>query len=193
MRYIPAPTVNDVVRSLSIAATLIALTAPSLAFAQGPGRTRTGFWFNAGLGWGTADCELCVDQRVGGAAGVLALGGTLSQRLMLGASANAWIRHEGDLTQTLGALNAIVRFYPFSRGHFYLLAGLGASAREVKTGTAGSTLSVTENGTAAILGAAYDFRIARNVSLTPFANVIGVDFDGQGTGFTQIGLGITVH
>src|SRR3972149_5481078 len=181
MRYIPAPTVNDVVRSLSIAATLIALTAPSLAFAQGPGRTRTGFWFNAGLGWGTADCELCVDQRVGGAAGVLALGGTLSQRLMLGASANAWIRHEGDLTQTLGALNAIVRFYPFSRGHFYLLAGLGASAREVKTGTAG------------ILGAAYDFRIARNVSLTPFANVIGVDFDGQGTGFTQIGLGITVH
>jgi len=54
-------------------------------------------------------------------------------------------------------------------------------------------VSVSENGTAAILGAAYDFRMARNVSLTPFANVIGVEFDGQGTGFTQIGLGITVH
>lgn len=52
---------------------------------------------------------------------------------------------------------------------------------------------MTEYGTAAILGAGYDFRIASNVSLTPFANVIGVDFDGQGTGFTQVGLGITVH
>jgi hypothetical protein len=112
---------------------------------------------------------------------------------MLGASANAWTSEEGDVTQTLGALSAIVRFYPFSRTHFSLLGGLGVSAREVETETAGETSSTTENGTAAILGLAYDFRIASNVSLTPFANVIGVDFDGQGTGFTQIGLGITVH
>lgn len=106
---------------------------------------------------------------------------------------NGWIRHEGNVTQTLGALTAVGRFYPFARRHLYLLCGLGVSAREAKTGTGGATSSVTDHGTAAMLGAAYDFRIAGNVSLTPFANVIGVDFGGQGTGFTQIGLGITFH
>jgi len=137
MRHIPAPTVKECLRPLLIASTLIALTA-SLAFAQGPERTRRGFWFMGGLGWGTADCELCADQRVGGVAGVLALGGTLSQKLTLGASANAWVRREGDVTQTLGALDATVRFYPFSRAHLSLLAGLGVSGREVKTETAGA-------------------------------------------------------
>jgi hypothetical protein len=175
-----------------LAFTLLALTGPSVS-AQASERAHKGLWFIGGLGWGTADCELCADERVGGAAGVLALGGTLSQRLMLGASANAWVREEGQATERLGALSAIVRFYPFSPAHFYLLGGLGVSAREVEVETAGETSSTTENGTAAILGLAYDFRIGSNVSLTPFANVIGVDFDGQGTGFTQIGLGITVH
>jgi hypothetical protein len=180
---------------------LLALAPPSLAFAQGPAQTRTGFWSTVGLGWGTADCELCADERVGdaagvrvgGAAGVLALGGTLSERFLLGASVNAWRRHDGDVTQTLGALSAIVRFYPSSRRHVHFLVGLGASARDVKTKTAGRAGSGTEYGTAAILGAGYDLRIARNVSVTPFANVIGVDFHGRGTGFTQVGLGITVH
>ena len=138
MRHIPAPTVKGCLRPLLIASTLIALTAPSLAFAQGPERTRRGFWVMGGLGWGTADCELGADQRVGGVAGVLALGGTLSQKLTLGASANAWVRREGDVTQTLGALDATVRFYPFSRAHLSLLAGLGVSGREVKTETAGA-------------------------------------------------------
>lgn len=75
------------------------LVVASVAVAQAPERTRTGFWLNAGLGWGTADCGPCADERVGGTAGVLALGGTLSQKLLLGASANAWIRQGTGFTQ----------------------------------------------------------------------------------------------
>lgn len=192
MRYAQPPSVMDVGRSVLIVVMLSALTTSS-ALGQDPNRTRTGFWFNGGIGWGTADCESCAEARVSGAAGVLALGGTLSQKFMLGASANGWIRDDGDITQTLSALSAVVRFYPFGRGDLYLLGGLGVSARAVKTAAAGDPSTVTQNGSAAILGAGYDFRVARKVSLTPFANVIGVDFDGQGTGFTQVGLGVTVH
>jgi len=128
------------------------------------------------------------------AAGALvSLGGTLSQRLALGVSANGWTKDEGDVRITLTALTAAIRFYPAPTGDFFLLGGLGISAREVKTGTGSVSLSVSENGTAALAGAGYDLRIGRNLSLTPFANVIGVDFDGQGTGFTQIGPSVTVH
>ena len=181
------------IRSLLTAAALIGLLAPSSAFAQAPERTRQGFWFNGGLGWGTADCEACADDRVGGVAGVLALGGTLSQKLVLGASLNAWTKEEGDVTLTLGALTAAVRFYPARTGNLFLLGGLGVSSREVKAGTGNVSVTVSENGTAALAGVGYDLRVGKNLSLTPFANVIGVDFDGQGTGFTQIGLSLTVH
>lgn len=129
MRYVPGPALKQPLRSLFAAFILIAVSGPSLAFAQAPERAHKGFWFAGGLGWGTADCELCGDERVGGAVGVLAVGGTLSQRLMLGASANTWIRQDGDITQTLGALSAVVRFYPFSRPQFSLLGGLGVSAQ----------------------------------------------------------------
>lgn len=178
---------------LPIAVTLMALAAPRGVLAQEAARTRAGFWFNGGLGWGTSDCESCAEGERNGAAGVLAVGGTLSQKLLLGASSNAWIRDEDDVRQTLGALTALVRFYPSRTGHFYLAAGLGISSRDVEVDVTGGTLSTSENGSAALIGLGYDFRIGRNVSLTPFANAVGLDFDGEGTGFTQLGLSITVH
>ena len=176
-----------------IASILIGLTAPASAFAQAGEPIRTGFWFNAGLGAGNADCELCANTRVGGIVGVLAVGGTLSQKFVLGASATVWIRHETDITQTLGALNAVLGYYPFPRIPLHLQMGLGFSARAIKTATPTGSATNTDNGTAAIIGVAYDFRVARNVSLTPFASALGVDFSGQGTGLSQVGLGITVH
>ena len=93
----------------------------------------------------------------------------------------------------LSALTAVVRFYPTRAGDFFLLAGLGTSAREVRTGSSGFSVTASENGTAALLGAGYDLRVGRNLSLTPFANLIGVDFDGEGTGSSQIGLSLTAH
>ena len=37
---------------------LVALLVPSLLTAQRP-QTRQGFWFNGGLGWGSAGCDGC--------------------------------------------------------------------------------------------------------------------------------------
>ena len=182
-----------ITRTMLTAAVLIGLLGPSTAFAQEPERTRQGFWFSGGLGWGTADCEACVNDRVGGAAAVLALGGTLSQKLLLGASLNGWFKQEGDVTLALGATTAALRFYPARNAGLFLLGGLGVSSRAIKTDVGNVSVTVSDNGTAALLGAGYDLRVARNLSLTPFANVIGVDFDGQGTGFTQVGLSLTVH
>lgn len=180
-------------RTLLAAAALGAALAPASVLAQEAERTRQGFWFSGGLGWGGADCEQCEDGRVGGGAAVLALGGTLSQRLLLGASANAWARTEDEVTIALSALTAMVRFYPSRTGGFHLSAGLGVSSRSVEVEGGGVSVTVSENGTAALLGTGYDFRVGRNVSLTPFANLVGADFDGQGTGFTQVGLAVTVH
>jgi hypothetical protein len=131
---------------------------------------------------------MCTESRVSGTAGLLELGGTLSRQFRLGASAGIWTRHETNVTQSLAALTAIVRYYPWWRLH--LLAGLGVSTRQVKTLSTGAT---SENGTAAVLGVGYDVPVSRTLTLTPFANVIGVDFSGQGTAFTQLGLALSVY
>src|SRR5687767_8945766 len=109
-------------RFVMLAAVATMLASP-VVHAQSP-QMRDGFWFNVGLGWGSFSCEDCAD-RDGGFSGALGLGGSLSQRVLLGASYNFWTKTEDDVTFTVGTFTAAMRFYPSSRGGFFLLGGLG--------------------------------------------------------------------
>jgi hypothetical protein len=168
------------------------LLAASTASAQ-RAQTRGGFWGNFGLGWATLGCEDCFD-RIEGAAGVLALGGTLSSKWQLGGAVNTWTRSEDDATLTVGLVSVAARFYPSATGGFHLLGGLGVASIEFQVGDEGPTLSGRETGTGAVLGLGYDIRLGRLVSLTPFANWIGTRYDGGGDlNFAQLGLSVTIH
>jgi hypothetical protein len=74
----------------------------------------------------------------------------------LGASSNVWLHDENDVTTTLGALMAMVRFCPSRRGHFSLLGGLGVKRPQ----------NWQERQSDA-------------------ANLVGLDYDGEGTSFTH--------
>jgi hypothetical protein len=156
----------------------------------GEGRhSREGFWVNAGLGYGSVGCQDC-NVREGAFSGGLALGGALSQKLLVGVGTNRWWKSEGGGTLTVGTIAALIRFYPLATGGFFLLGGLGLGTMHRYAPNFGSD---TQTGFGAIVGLGLDIRVARNVSLTPFCNGFAVSVTDADANVGQIGLGVTVH
>ena len=171
-------------RKVLIAFVLTMFVVPSISNAQ----TRSGFWFNGGLGWGSLGCEDCGD-RVGGLSGNLAIGGTMSEKLLIGAGTNGWTKEEDGATLTAGLLSAQIRWYP-GGGNFHLVGGLGVGTVDLAVDGLGSA---SETMFGALLGLGYDFRVGKNVSISPFWNGVGLSSDEGDANFGQIGLGITIH
>jgi len=166
---------------------LLALT-PEAASAQA-GHARQGFWFNGGLGYGSLGCQDC-SGREGALSGGLALGGTLSQKLLLGVGTNGWTKSENGATLTVGTLTALARFYPSATGGFFLLGGLGIGSIHAEIADFGSD---TETGVGALVGLGYDIRVGPNVSLTPYWNGFAASTSNADANVGQLGLGVTVH
>jgi hypothetical protein len=156
--------------------------------AQRP-QVRQNFWFNFGLGYGSLGCDDC-DERTGSATGILALGGTLSQKVLLGGGIAAWSKDEDGGKLDVGTVAAIIRFYPSATGGFFLTGGLGVGTIRIEIDNVGSD---TEQGFGVLLGLGYDIRVGRSVSITPFLNGFGVRSDDVDANVGQIGVGITVH
>jgi hypothetical protein len=152
-------------------------------------QTRQGFWFNIGLGYGSLGCQNC-SGRTGSLSGGLALGGTLSQKVVIGAGTNGWTKSESGATLTVSTLTALIRFYPSATGGFFLLGGLGVGVIDASVSGFGSN---SETGVGAVLGLGYDFRVGENVSLTPFWNGFAVNSSNSDANVGQIGLGVTIH
>ncbi|MEP6764682.1 MAG: outer membrane beta-barrel protein [Gemmatimonadaceae bacterium] len=157
--------------------------------AQGHPQERHGFWLTLGLGAGSLGCDEC-SSRSTGVSGQLSLGGTITPRLLLGASSNGWTKQESGVTLSMGTLTALVKFYPVLTGGFYLSGGLGIANISASTTGFGSA---SQTGTGAVLGLGYDIRVAKNFSLTPYLNGVGASFDGSQVNFSQIGLGFSWH
>jgi hypothetical protein len=164
----------------------IAIGAPP-AYAQYP-QTRSGFWISVGLGYGSLGCDNC-SGRTGGFSGNISLGGTLSQKLLLGVASTGWTRSENGATLTVGTLDAAIRFYPSATGGFFLTGGIGVGSISAAVGGLGGS----ETGGGAVLGLGYDFRVGKNVSLTPYFNAFGVRTSNSDANVGQIGLSVTVH
>jgi hypothetical protein len=161
------------------------LVASSPVLAQGAATPeRSGFWFNAGLGYGTLGCDDCVG-REGGGSGNLSLGGTLSDRLLLGVGTTGWTKEEFGSRLTVGTFDARMRFYPVRTSGFFLTAGLGLGTATFE--------DESETGVGVVIGVGWDVRLGRRVSLTPFYNGFAMRNDTFDANVGQIGIGITVH
>jgi hypothetical protein len=156
---------------------------------EGGKHSRQGFWFNVGLGYGSFGCRDCND-RTGSVSGGLALGGAVSQKVLLGVGTNGWSKSEDGATLTVSTLAAVIRFYPSATGGFFLLGGLGVGAVRGEISGLGSE---TQTGLGALVGLGWDIRVGRNVSLTPFWNGFAADTEDVDANVGQIGLGLTVH
>jgi hypothetical protein len=173
-------------RATGLSALLTVLLA-STSFAQ-QAQTRDGFWIGGGLGYGSLGCEGCID-RTGAPSGYLKLGTTLRQNILLGIETNGWTKSEFGARLTMGNVSGAVYFYPMASTGLFVKGGAGYSMLDASTDVG----SGSESGFGMILGAGYDVRVTRNLSITPVANWFRGSFDGGSANVLQIGLGVTSH
>ncbi len=150
---------------------------------------RRGFWFNGGLGYGSLGCDDC-DGREGGLSGLIGLGGTVSQKVLLGVTSSGWTKSESGVTLTVGTLTGMIRFYPSNTGRFFLLGGLGLGSIHVDLGDFGSE---TETGGGALLGLGYDIKLGDKTSMTLYWNGFAARTENADANVGQLGLSITAH
>lgn len=147
-------------------------------------QVREGFWFNAGMGFGSLGCESCIG-RENGLSGGLSLGGALGDKWLLGVGTTGWAKQlDGELL-TVGTLDVRFRFYPTLRTGFFITGGLGLGSV--------SYAGDSEFGAGAIVGVGWDIRVGSNVSLTPFWNGFAMQNDNGDANVGQLGLGVTIH
>lgn len=179
------------IRSLPAVVLTLATLAfvPSTVDAQRP-QTRDGFFIGFGLGWGSLGCSECDGEREAGYSGYLKLGGTVSEKLLLGFESNGWYKDENGVTLSQGNLSGVAYLYPEPASGFFLKGGLGWSTLDLSISGLGSE---TETGFGFTAGLGYDARVGSNFSLTPYANLVVGSFDGVSTNVLQAGLGLTWH
>lgn len=186
---------------------VLSLAGAGSAWAGRP-QERKGVWFGLGGGYGSANatCDGC-DRggRESGGTGFLKLGGTLNQRVLLGGEFNLWTKDEDGVALNLYNFSATVTFYPRASSGFFVKGGLGASWVETELRD-GSTTTTEKLGTGLglLVGAGYDLRIARKISITPGLNYYygqpgELKIDGE-TAFSNwrhnvvdISIGVTFH
>ena len=128
-----------------------------------------GFWIGFGIGGGANLSTGLDDERRGGGAGYLRLGGNLSQQFLIGGELLIWGRRDDTIigSNSLGTIRSnvtvTVLFYPDEAGRFFIKGGLGGAAVEYEI----AGVEIGETGGAATLGLGYDIRLGRNIFLTP--------------------------
>lgn len=194
----------DAIRKLTAAlAAVFVLGAPALR-AQHP-QVRDGFWIGFGLGYGPFDasCSGCLSiNSESGFTGHLRLGGTLKPNVLLGGDIVAWTKSADGFDELGGNTTATVYYYPMVRSGLFLKGGVGLSLYDISPTNSGSGADGT--GVGFTIGAGYDLRVGRNISLTPVGNFLfGSVGDIQQNGATvltgwkqtilEIGLDVTFH
>jgi hypothetical protein len=179
-----APTASETREGVRDEAPAVSEQIPSQP-AQGlRPQVREGFWFSAGLGYGTFGCQDCFG-REDGLSGGLSFGNVVNDRLLLGIGTTGFAKTVLGETFTVGTLDARIRFYPAKTSGFFLNGGLGLGT--VSYG------SESEFGLGAMLGLGWDIRVGRNVSLTPFWNGFAMSNSNVDANVGQIGIGFTIH
>ena len=183
----------------------IVLFASPLAWAGHP-QARQGFWIGFGVGYGSAgvNCDDCGGEREGSFTGSFKLGGTLSDKVLLGVESNGWLKEQEGVTLTLGSFTGTVTFYPQASSGFFLKGGVGLSYISTDFKDGSLSVSVSKAGWGVLAGAGYDIRVGRNISITPAVNYYygkpgDLDFEGETVlgGWSQdvvsFEIGITFH
>ena len=158
-----------------------------------------GFWIGFGIGGGVNTAENVEEGERGGGAVYIRLGGTLSQKWLLGGEISVWGRQEdtilGDNSVSLTRSNATftAMFFPSSNGGFFIKGGLGGANVELQAGG----VKISEQGVGTTLGLGHDVRLGRNLYLTPNFDLLIQTFETASQTTTNtlvlLTLGLTWH
>lgn len=145
------------------------LASASVASAGHP-QERHGFWIGFGAGVGSANltCDDCEGGRETSGVGFVRMGGTLSDRILLGGEVNLWSKEQDGVTVNLYGMLATLTLYPRPASGFFVKGGLGVSFTDNEIHEGDKTIT-TDLGTGLglLVGAGYDVRVRRNLSITP--------------------------
>jgi hypothetical protein len=186
----------------------LALGACSVLLAAAPlsaqhAQDRQGFYGSFGIGGGSAgvSCDDCGDiDRESSTSMYVNFGGAVRPNLLVGGEINGWTKSEDGGDFRIASIMAVAHFYPSVTNGFFLSGGLGFTQGEIDDGVN----ELKSGGVGIQFGGGYDWRVARNFSLTPYAQYVrsfGAEakLDGTGLGenlnpnFFQVGLGFTWH
>jgi Outer membrane protein beta-barrel domain len=205
-RFTKVTSVSHVVLAALLSAALFLVPAVGSAQAAPPGLVevreepegRRGFWLGLGVGAGGESYErsdagysdLFYQPTVS-----LRAGGTVSQRLRLGAEVLSWINEEGPAVESLTSALLIAQLYPLKSLGFYLKGGIGIGRNAVDFDDG---FDVGDTGFAGLLGAGYELRLGRRFYLNPVIDLVGHSYDGRAGGdynerLLNFGLGILVQ
>ncbi len=185
---------------LSPLALALALTAlsTSLAFGQRAHEHR-GFWWGVGLGGGVNISEGTDGETLGGYAGTIRVGGTVSEKLLLAGDLTFWLREYSDLDLYRSNTTFSAFWFPIDARGFYVQAGVGLGVVSGVVRQGGGSFTESELAFGTTLGIGLDLRISSNLYITPNFAWLFQAFDEIGeTGVTSnsvlVGtLGITTH
>lgn len=176
-------------RTMAFAATLLLMSGSGLV-AQDTA-PHSGFWLSGGLGGGTTDTDSDDDS---GPAAYLRMGGTPSDRVLLGGEIIGMSRDVGGSTVSQANTTFSVLYYPSSPGGFFAKAGAGFATAVVSTDVVGGTFETDESGVGLTFGAGYDVRIGGNLYLTPNVDILVQTFDDfADSNLFLFSLGIGFH
>lgn len=141
---------------------------------------RSGFWVSFGVGAGTESFKFDDDPSYSAGltkpAFTARLGGTVNPNLRLGAELTGWgDRHydsnaQENVTTYLGGLMLVGQFYPSRRAGFFVKGGLGVTRSGEDVAGPGGDLH--EDGFGYSVGAGYDIKLSRSVSITPTVDLL---------------------
>ena len=150
-------------------ALLLAVSLPSLSFAQGPHpNMRQGWLIGFGVGGGSAGIsgDNIDEEREGGITGSFRAGYSFRPDISLELNSNGWSKEDSGVTQTFSVSTAAINYYPGSMG-VVLRGGVGVGSADATARSGNTTLSVTESGFGFLLGAGYEFRVMRTFAIGP--------------------------
>jgi outer membrane protein with beta-barrel domain len=160
-----------VVGTLSV---VVCLAFASAASAASHLQERQGFWIGFGFGVGSANvtCDDCGSgNRETAAAGYLKLGGTLNDHLLLGGEVNVWSKKQEGVTLTLSSGAVTLTLYPQPASGLFIKGGVGLSMVDTQFREGSTTVTIDPGyGLGVIVGAGYDVRVGKNISITPAVN-----------------------
>lgn len=159
----------------SMACALAVLLVSGSGLAAQDAAAHSGFWLSGGLGAGLTDEDSAGDDA--GPVAYLRMGGTPSDRVLLGGEIIGLSRDVGDATVSQGNTTFSVLYYPNPPGGFFAKGGVGFASAMVSTDVAGGTFTTDESGFGLTFGAGYDVRIGGNLYLTPNLDILVQSFD----------------
>jgi len=198
-------------RSTLLRTLVLTLLWASPLLAQGYPQRREGFTAAFGLGMGSAGitCDDCDTDRESAPSVFLRLGGAYRPNVILAGEINGWSKTDeddnglgGETRVTMATINFVAQWYPQPTSGFFLNGGLGLGTirTEIDLEDLPGTFSSNTTALGYQVGTGWDFRIARNVSINPYATFFGsaggkVEDSDEKIDFNvgQIGIGLTFH